>query len=270
MKKKIKMLSLGGLVLVLLSACSTQKIIGQPTSGWDKIVYFFANAIKFLSFESSIGIGIILFTFLIRLVLLPLFNFQIKSSQKMQDIQPELKALQVKYPGKNIETRTKLAEESQKLYKKYGVNPYMSLLPLLLQMPVMIALYQALVRVPFLKEGTFLWVELAKPDPYFILPILAALFTFLSSWLTNKAAKESNMTMAIMTYVMPAFIFFFSFGLASGIVLYWSVSNAFQVLQILVFNNPFKIIEERLNAERLEKEREAKIRRAKKKANKRK
>lgn len=67
-----------------------------------------------------------------------------------------------------------------------------------------------------------------------------------------------------------SWVFFFSFGLASGIVLYWSVSNAFQVLQILVFNNPFKIIEERLNAERLEKEREAKIRRAKKKANKRK
>lgn len=270
MKRKIKAVGLGGLSLALLSACSTQQITKQPTTGWDSMVYFFANAIKFLSFGASIGLGIVLFTLIIRLILLPLFNLQIKSGQKMQDIQPELKALQTKYAGKDIETRTKLAEESQKLYKENGVNPYMSLLPLLIQMPVMIALYQALVRVPFLKTGTFLWIELAKPDPFFILPILAAVFTYLSSWLTNKAAKESNIAMTMMTYVMPVLIFFMSFGLASGVVLYWSVSYAFQVVQILLFNNPFKLIEERLQVELAEKERQAKIRRAKKKANKRK
>lgn len=82
MKRKIKALGLGGLSLALLSACSTQQITKQPTTGWDSMVYFFANAIKFLSFGASIGLGIVLFTLIIRLILLPLFNMQIKSGQK--------------------------------------------------------------------------------------------------------------------------------------------------------------------------------------------
>ena len=86
----------------------------------------------------------------------------------------------------------RMAEESQELYKKYGVNPYASLFPLLIQMPVLWALYQALTRVEFLKTGSFLWMDIGDKDPYFILPVLAAIFTFLSSWLTNKAAKERN------------------------------------------------------------------------------
>ena len=101
------------------------------------------------------------------------------------------------------------------------------------------------------------------------MPVLAALFTFLSSWLTNKAAREKNIAMTVMTYVMPIMIFFMSFRLASGVVLYWSVSYAFQVFQILLLNNPFKIIAKRLEEEQAEKERAAKIRRAKKKAQKR-
>lgn len=270
MKKKISFVGLGVLSLLVLSACSTAQVSASSTSGWDKLVYFFASAIKVLSFGGSIGIGIVIFTLVIRLVLLPLFNIQIKSSQKMQELQPELKALQAEHSGKDMETRNKLYKETQKLYKKYGVNPYSSLLPLLIQMPVMLALYQALTRVSFLKTGHFLWIELSKADPYLILPILAAVFTYLSSWLTNKAAKESNMAMTVMTYVMPIVIFFFSFRLASGVVLYWSVSYAFQVAQVLMFNNPFKIIAERTRLENEEKERQAKIRRAKKKAHKRK
>ena len=86
---------------------------------------------------------------------------------------------------------------------------------------------------------------------------------------TNKAAREKNFAMTLMTYVMPIIIFFFGFRLASGVVLYWTVSNAFQVFQILLLNNPFKIIAEREAKERAEKEHAAKIRRAKKKAQKR-
>ena len=155
------------------------------------------------------------------------------------------------------------------LYKEYGVNPYATMLPLVVQLPILMALYQALTRVAFLKTGTFLWIELSQPDPYYILPVLAALFTFLSTWLTNKAAREKNFAITLMTYVMPIIIFFFGFRLASGVVLYWTVSNAFQVFQILLLNNPFKIIAEREAKERAEKEHAAKIRRAKKKAQKR-
>jgi len=264
--KKIKLLSLAPMVL-FLAACGRGDVTAQSSSGWEQLVYFFAKSIKWMSLNASIGIGIILFTILIRLILMPLFNMQIKSSQKMQDIQPELKKIQQKYPGKDIESRSALAEESQALYKAHGVNPYASLLPLLIQMPVMIALYQALTRVPFLRTGTFLWLELAQYDHLYILPLLAAVFTFLSTWLTNLAAKEKNMVMSIMTYTMPLMIFFMGFRLASGVVLYWAVSNAFQVVQLLLLNNPFKIIVERNQQIEEEKERRSKERRARKKAN---
>ncbi len=268
-KKKSKIIGLVPLVLLLV-ACGRGEVTAQSTSGWDRLVYLFAKAIQWLSFDGSIGVGIILFTLLIRILLMPLFNMQIKSSQKMQDIQPELKKLQQKYASKDTETRMKLAEESQALYKKYGVNPYASLLPLFIQMPVMIALFQALSRVSFLKTGTFLWVELAQHDHLYLLPVLAAVFTFLSTWLTNLAAKEKNIMMTIMIYVMPLMIFFMGFGLASGVVLYWTVSNAFQVLQLLLLNNPFKIIAERQRLANEEKERRFRERRARKKAMKRK
>ncbi|EHI69175.1 60Kd inner membrane protein [Streptococcus ictaluri 707-05] len=268
MKKKFKLISLLP-VLLLLAACGRGEVTAHSSNGWDQLVYFFAKAIKWLAFDGSIGVGIILFTLIIRLVLMPLFNMQIKSSQKMQDIQPELKALQKQYAGKDTESRMKLAEESQALYKKYGVNPYASLLPLVIQMPVMLALFQALTRVSFLKTGTFLWAELAQHDHLYILPVLAALFTFASTWLTNMAAKEKNIMMTVMIYVMPLMIFFMGLNLASGVVLYWTVSNAFQVVQLLLLNNPFKIVAERKRLADEERERRVRERRARKKALKR-
>ena len=162
----------------------------------------------------------------------------------------------------------RMAEESQELYKKHGVNPYASLFPLLIQMPVLWALYQALTRVEFLKTGSFLWMDIGDKDPYFILPVLAAIFTFLSSWLTNKAAKERNGMMITMNIILPIFILLIGFNLASGVALYWVVSNAYQVFQILLLNNPFKIIAERQRLEDEARELEAKKRRAKKKAHK--
>ena len=269
MKRKIKLLGLSSLILGLLAACGRSEVTASSTNGWEQIVYFFAKAIQWLSINGRIGVGIILFTIIIRAILMPLFNMQIKSSQKMQDLQPELKKLQEKYPGRDTDSRMKLTEESQALYKEYGVNPYATMLPLVIQLPILMALYQALTRVAFLKTGTFLWIELSQPDPYYILPVLAAFFTFLSTWLSNKAAREKNMAMTMMTYVMPIMIFFLAFRLASGVVLYWSVSYAFQVFQVLLLNNPFKIIAKRKAEEEAEKERAAKIRRAKKKAQKR-
>lgn len=270
MNKQIKLSLLTGSAL-LLTACSpaTGDITGNSSSFWEQIVYFFGQMILKLSFGGLVGIGIILFTILIRLVLLPLYNFQIKSNQKMQLVQPKLTELQAKYPGKDMESRTKMLEEQQALFKEHGVNPYAGLWPLFIQMPVLIALFQALTRVEALRQGHFLWMDIAKPDPYFILPILAAALTFASSWLTAKASPVSNSSLKAMTYIMPIMILLIGLGMASGVALYWTVSNAFQVGQILVFNNPFKIIAEREAEARAIKEREAKIRQAKKKAKKR-
>lgn len=261
---------MGALFLV---ACGRQGDLAQITADstglWEKLVYFFAQAIQALSF-GNIGFGIILFTILIRTLLLPLFNKQIQSSRQMQDLQPQLRELQKQYPGRDTESRLALTEATNALYKENGVNPYASLWPIFIQMPVLIALYQALTRVAFLKEGSFLWFNLSNQDPYFILPIVAAGLTFLSTWLTNKGAREKNIAMTMMSFIAPVMILMFAMSIASGVSLYWVVSNAYQVVQTLIFNNPFKLIAAREAVAQAEKDKLSKIRRAKKKAQKRK
>nr|WP_210729453.1 YidC/Oxa1 family membrane protein insertase [Streptococcus ovuberis] len=254
--------------LMVLTACGTGPITSETTDFWDKFVYFFAQAIRFLGVGGNIGIGIILFTLIIRTLLLPLSKVQMASSRKMQDLQPKVKELRERYPGRD--NQLLLTEEIQRLYKEEGVNQMASMLPLFVQMPILIALFQALSRVDFLKTGQFLWLNLSQTDPYYILPILAAVFTFLSSWLMSKAQLEKSGMMTAMTYLMTAMIFWFALRSSSGVALYWTVSNAYQVFQTLLFNNPFKIIAER-EAERLaEKQRMVRIRKAQKKAKKRK
>lgn len=264
MKKKVKLFGLALLSSLVLVACGTSEVTSSSSSLWEQIIYAFARVIQFLSLNGNIGIGIILFTILIRTLLLPVYQFQMSSSRKMQEIQPRLRALQSEHRG----DRLKIAEESQKLYKEVGVNPYATMLPLLIQLPVLLALYQALTRVEALKVGHFLWLNLSQSDPYLILPVLAAAFTFLSSWLTNKGMPEKNGLATAMTYLMPIMIFGLSLSISSGVALYWTVSNAYQVLQILALNNPFKLIAEREAKLQAEKERKARIRRAQKKARK--
>lgn len=99
-KKKLKLTGLLGAALLVLTACGTSQVTAQSTGGWERFVYFFAEAIRFLSFGGSIGVGIIVFTIVIRTVLLPLFQYQMNSTRKMQEIQPLLKELQAKYPGR--------------------------------------------------------------------------------------------------------------------------------------------------------------------------
>ncbi|OFI47275.1 hypothetical protein BG262_01230 [Floricoccus penangensis] len=268
MKRKLAAAS-SLLMVLVLSGCGRSDITASSSGLWDKFVYIFAEIIRFLSLNGSTGIGIILFTLLIRIALLPLMHMQIKSSRTMQDLQPEIKKIQAKYPGKDAESRRLLSEETQALYSEHNANPMIGCLPLLVQMPILMALYQALTRVDFLRSGHFLWLDIAKPDPYFILPVLAALFTFLSSWLNMKSMPEKNTMTTTMTYFMPLFILFTSLNLASGVTLYWTVSNAFQVFQTLLLNNPFKIEEERKAKEQSEKDkvkaREKAIKKAKKK-----
>ena len=143
-----------------------------------------------------------------------------------------------------------------RLYSENGANPYLGCLPLVIQLPILTALWQALSRVPALQQGEFLWLHLGQKDPYYILPILAAVFTFGSMYLSSMSQVQSNPSMKIMTYFMPLMILGMGVNLASGVALYWAVSNAFQVVQTLLINNPFKIKkerEEKIRAERAKK-----------------
>jgi YidC/Oxa1 family membrane protein insertase len=265
-KKHVKKaLLLSGMLalVVFLSACgATGEVSANSTGIWDRyIVWNFARAIRALSFGNA-GIGIILFTLIVRIILMPLMHFQTKSMRKTQELQPKIKALQAEYSAKDMETQQKLKEETQKLYAEHNVNPYAGCLPLLVQMPILMALWQAIQRVPELSQGHFLWLNLGEKDPYLILPILAAVFTFASTYLSSMSQVESNASLKIMNFAMPLMILMMGLGLASGLSLYWVVSNAFQVVQTLLINNPFKIRKEREEARRQEKARERALERA--------
>lgn len=271
--KKIKLTALAAIGLILLSACSKPGLTSSSTGLWNQIVFGFAQIIHWLSFSGSIGLGIILVTIIIRAALMPLMNLQIKSSQKTQEIQPQLKALQAQFPGKDVESRRQMQEAQQKLYAENHINPYMGCLPVLVQMPFLWALYQALVNVDFVKiwdvPTKFFWLDLTQKDPTFVLPILAAVFTFLSSYLMMRSAPERNMMTLSMTIIMPIFIFIMAMNFQAGVSLYWVISNAFQVFQTMVFANPWKIIAAR-NAKQQavidkEKARERALRKATKK-----
>lgn len=272
-KRLLAALALVTVFALVLSGCATQTtqkptpISHNSSNWWDAwVVYYLSQFVLWIAkvCGGSYGWAIIIFTVIIRVILLPLNAVQINSTRKMQEIQPELKALQEKYSSKDLETRNKLNEETQKLYKEAGVNPYAGCLPMVIQLPVMLALYQAIWRTPELQNGKFLWMDLGKPDPYYILPILAAVFTFLSSYIaTLSVPKSSQTTMTkMMSYAMAIMFGIWAIVFQSAISLYWVISNLFQVGQTLVLQNPFKYRKEQEAKEEAERERQRKMRRA--------
>lgn len=272
-KRLLAALALVTVFALVLSGCATQTtqkptpISHNSSNWWDAwVVYYLSQFVLWIAkvCGGSYGWAIIIFTVIIRVILLPLNAVQINSTRKMQEIQPELKALQEKYSSKDLETRNKLNEETQKLYKEAGVNPYAGCLPMVIQLPVMWALYQAIWRTPEMQNGKFLWMDLGKPDPYYILPILATVFTFLSSYIaTLSVPKSSQTTMTkMMSYVMAVMVGIWAIVFQSAISLYWVISNLFQVGQTLVLQNPFKYRKEQEAKEEAERERQRKMRRA--------
>ncbi|MHB1414142.1 MAG: YidC/Oxa1 family membrane protein insertase [Chloroflexota bacterium] len=188
----------------------------------------------------SYGIAIILFTVAVRLVFLPLSIKSTRSMRQMQQSQAQIKPHLDALKKKHGNDRQKLMEEQQKLYKEHGVNPMAGLggcLPMLIQMPLWIALYQALFHLAGTAEfaASFLWIaNLAKPEGF---PYILALFTGASTWLTQKmmaqpSADQQQKTMNnMMQMMMPLMMIFFAFQVPAGLVLYWATSNIFQFFQ---------------------------------------
>lgn len=251
------------LVMVIAGITYPGNIAGQGL--WGTIVAAFSQSILGVSnwFGGNAGVGIIVYTLLIRLLILPLMAQQSASMIKMQEIAPALKALQAKYPTRDTSSMQAMQTEQRAIYKEAGVNPFASFIPLLVQMPILMALYSSIQSTPALQQGTFLWIQLGGRDPYFVLPILAALFTLASSLLVMMGQPERNGVMTTMTFAMPVMIFVFAINVPAALSLYWVVSNAFQVGQTWVLQNPFKIRAARADKVRAEKARERAIRKAK-------
>lgn len=259
-------------VVLFLTACGNAE--GASGDGiWS--TYIINNLSRFLLwlsglFGNNYAMGIIIFTLIIRTLLFPLNQMQTKSQRQMAEIQPELNAIKAKYPNKDRTSMQAMQTEQQALMEKRGVNQFAGLLPMFIQLPVMIALYQSITSTQEIRQGEFLWANLGQVDPYFVLPVIAAALTFANTYFTMKANPVKNGATTAMTYVMPAMILFISIGLPSAVTLYWVISNGITVIQTLVFNNPYKIIAERESKEEAEKERQRELRRALKRATKRK
>lgn len=272
--KKWHRLVILSVLIMVLTACGTNDAITQESTGlWDRyVIYNLSQFIIWLSniFGGNYAMGIIIFTVLLRLLMTPLTQMQYKSQRQMQEIQPELDKLKAKYPSRDRESMEALQREQQAIMEANGVNQFAGCLPLLVQLPIMMALYSAIVRTEILKTGHFFWTSLGQMDPYFILPIIAAILTYANSYLTMKSSPTQNSTMKVMNYIMPVMILMISIGLPTAVTLYWVVSNAITVIQTLVLNNPYKIIEERQAKQQAEKDKERELKRALKRATKRK
>jgi len=270
-KRLLVGLSLLSLV-VFLAACGTSAVNQNSTGFWDRyIVYNASQFILWLAklFGGNAGVGIIVFTLIIRILIFPLSYISTKNMGKQQEVAPQLKELQQKYSSKDTATQQKLRDETQKLYAEAGINPVMGCLPMLVQMPFLFALYQAIARTDALKSGTFLWMNLAHADPYWIMPILAAALTAATSYVSMLAQPTQNATSWVMVAVSPLLILFMAFSLPSAISIYWVVTNAFSLGQTFLIQNPFKIRRERAAKAQAERDRQRAIAKARKKALKR-
>ncbi|QCR34336.1 membrane protein insertase YidC [Lysinibacillus sp. SGAir0095] len=228
-------------VVLLLSGCTEfdQPISSESEGFWNEfIVWPLVSVIKY--FAESLGsyaLGIIVVTIIIRLVILPLTIKQVKSSKKMQEIQPKMKELQKKYASKDAVTQQKYQQEMMALMSNSGVNPAAGCLPMLVQMPILIGFYHAISRMnatPTIDLGTFLIFPLAEPSV--ILAVLAGLIQFV---VLMTGPAMDNPQMKVMMYIMPFMIIGFGIVLPAALSLYWVVGNIVSVIQNLVIYKPW-------------------------------
>lgn len=174
---------------------------------------------------ANYGIAIILLTLVIKLVLYPLTVKQVKGMKSMQELQPKMKVLQEKYK----DNKEKLNKEMALLYKESGVNPLSGCLPLIVQMPILMGIFYAIRDYQYASMPSFLWVlDLSGPDPIYVLPILSAITTYIQQ---KQTTTDANQQAKMMMNLMPIFIGYISITFPAGLVLYWVVSNIFQIAQ---------------------------------------
>ena len=173
------------------------------------------------------GWVLILFGILIRIVLWPLNQKAMRSSIRMQAVQPLMKEMQAKYKDQP----EKLQKETFKLYKEHNVNPLGGCWPMLLPFPVLIALFFVFQNTIELRGVSFLWLpDLAQADPLYIIPLLMGLSMFAVSKV-GQMGMEPNPQMKTMLYVMPVMMTVLFARFASGLNLYYTVQNLVSVPQ---------------------------------------
>ncbi|ATV64799.1 hypothetical protein CTM86_09535 [Fusobacterium pseudoperiodonticum] len=176
-------------------------------------------------YVGNFGVSIIIVTILIKIMLLPLTLKQDKSMKEMKKLQPELEKIKEKYAN----DKQMLNIKTMELYKEHKVNPLGGCLPLLLQLPILFALFGVLRNGIIPKDSSFLWLKLSVPDQFYILPVLNGAVSFLQQKLMGSA--DSNPQMKNMMYVFPIMMIMFSLKMPSGLQLYWLTSSILAVVQ---------------------------------------
>jgi YidC/Oxa1 family membrane protein insertase len=227
-------------------------LINKVNPNWGSIVYFgmfdlvgqaILGLLKFLFIVvRNWGLAIVVLSVLIFLVLFPLTIKQMKSMKEMQILQPKMEQLRKTYANDS----KKLNEEMMKLYKEHKVNPFGGCLPMILQIPIFIALYQVLSRSIALKGAEFLWIkDLSEPDRLFkfpgalpfigeyfnILPILMALGMFVQQKMSAVSASgQSAEQQKIMMVMIPILMGVMFYNVPSGLVMYWFLNSTLMLL----------------------------------------
>ena len=186
----------------------------------------------FYRFCGNYGIAIILITVIIKILFWPLTHKSFQSMKDMQKLQPEMQKLKEKYKDKKEE----LNREIMALYKKYNVNPLGGCLPILLQIPVFIALYSVLQDSIELRHANFIsfWInDLAAPDPTYVSPLLMGASMFYQQKMTPSTADPAQAKMMLM---MPIVFTFMFLNFPAGLVLYWLVNNVLSIVQQFYIN----------------------------------
>lgn len=192
----------------------------------DFLYKIFENALLFLNnITGNFGLAIILLTIIIKIVLLPLTLKQDKSMKKMKELQPVLDQYRELY-GDNKEV---LNQKTMELYREKGVNPAGGCLPLLIQLPILWALFGVLrAERGVVPSEDFLWLNLLSPDPLYILPVLNGVIAFLQQKLSGA---DSNPQTKNMMYIFPILMIFISYKMPAGLQIYWLTSSLGGVIQ---------------------------------------
>lgn len=201
-------------------------------------LYTFTVQIGFPSY----ALAIILLTVIVNFVLFPLKFSQMKSIKKMQDLQPKIKELEVKHKN----DPQKKQQEMMELYKQHGANPLTGCLPLIVQLPIFIALYRALQGFKYTNpaHASFFWIKslsltVSKADPFFILPILVAVTTYFSQKI-SMPKNNNDPTQQTMLYFMPLLFGFMTRSFPAGLAVYWVTFSLVGIVQQAIINRTTK------------------------------
>ena len=202
-----------------------------PGGAWGSVLQAVSHVITFFAqlVGNNYGIALLIVTILVRLLIMPFMVKQLRHTRSIQELQPELAKIKNQYKGDS----KRIQEETMKLYQTTGVNPMAGCFPTLIQLPVLYALFGAIEGNVALNHSTFLHIfHLGLPDHTYILPLLSAVTTYVSSKMTMPGNDSQQKIMLLM---MPVFIFFISTRFPAGLALYWTYGNIFVAVQTYFF-----------------------------------